>query len=364
MTSPRTRAVVEAVTIRKQRVFVKSILFCVSILLNDTDGRRLRCFNAGRRAAPCPGQPLLDLNLLLVFEAMLLHQNVTAAAAHNGLTQSAMSNALGRLRRHYDDPLFVNTRSGMLPTPRALKLARPLTRALTLVRAADQREEAFDPEQSKRTYRFHMTDIGEMVFLPPLVKRLDEMGATVKVETTQLPSSEIAERLESGEIDFAAGYLPSLSKSVEQAPLFRETYVCVTRRAHPAGLNGGLTLDKFQAGSHVLIESMGSDHKNVERRLAEKGIKRAFALRVPHYLVIPMIVSGTDYMVTVPRRAAEAFATLSSLRIHPMPVAIPSFDVSLFWHPRFRDDPPIQWMRDLMIELFKDAQKSRSARSG
>jgi DNA-binding transcriptional LysR family regulator len=306
---------------------------------------------------------VLDLNLLLVFEAMLLHQNVTAAAAHNGLTQSAMSNALGRLRRHFDDPLFINTRNGMLPTPRALELARPLMQALSLVRTTAHRDKAFDPQQSKRTFRFHMTDIGEMVFLPPLVKRLDEMGATVKLETAQLPSAEIAERLESGEIDFAAGYLPSVSKSVEHAPLFREHYVCMTRRSHPMTRNGGLTLEKFKAASHVLIESMGSDHKNVERKLSEQGIKREFALRVPHYMVIPMIVSGTQRIVTIPRRAADAFATLAHVRIHPLPVSIPSFDVSLFWHPRFRDDPPIQWMRDLMIELFQKLGKVTAARA-
>ena len=101
---------------------------------------------------------LLDLNLLLVFEAMLLHQNVTAAAAHNGLTQSAMSNALGRLRRHFDDPLFVNTRGGMLPTPRALELAKPLRQALDLVRASTQKDSAFDPTASKRKFRFYMTE--------------------------------------------------------------------------------------------------------------------------------------------------------------------------------------------------------------
>jgi len=204
-------------TIRKPVVFVKSILFCDSIL----------------QIHSWTGPSVLDLNLLLVFEAILLHQNVTAAAAHNGLTQSAMSNALGRLRRHFDDPLFVKTRNGMLPTPRALELARPLMQALSLVRSTAHRDKGFDPQQSKRTFRFHMTDIGEMVFLPPLVKRLDEMGATVKLETAQLASAEIAERLESGEIDFAAGYLPSLSKSVEHAPLFHETYVCMTRRSHP-----------------------------------------------------------------------------------------------------------------------------------
>lgn len=306
---------------------------------------------------------MLDLNLLLVLEAMMLHQNVTAAALHNGLTQSAMSNALGRLRRHFDDPLFVKTRSGMLPTPRALEISRPLMQALSLVRTTAQRDKRFDPQQSKRTFRFHMTDIGEMVFLPPLVTRLDEMGSTIKLETTQLSSGEIAERLESGEIDFAAGYLPSLSKSVEQAPLFREHYVCMTRRSHPAARDGGLTRERFQAGSHVLIESMGSDHKNIERKLAENGIKREFALRVPHYMVLPMIISGTDRIVTIPRRAADAFSTLAQVRVHPVPVPIPSFDVSLFWHPRFRDDPPIQWMRTLMIELFQEVRRVKRVRS-
>jgi DNA-binding transcriptional LysR family regulator len=303
---------------------------------------------------------VLDLNLLRIFEAMLLHQNVTAAAAHNGLTQSAISNALGRLRRYYDDRLFINTRNGMLPTPRALELARPLTRALTLVRTTAARGKGFEPAQSERTYRFHMTDIGEMVFLPPLVKRLDEMGATVKLETSQLSSAEIAEHFESGEIDFAAGYLPSLSKSIEQALLFRETYVCVTRRSYPVGSSGGLTLEKYQAASHVLIESMGADHTNLERRLAEQGIKRKFALRVPHYVAIPMIVSGTEHIVTLPRRAGESLAALAPMRIHPLPVAIPSFDVSLFWHPSFGEDPPIQWMRDLMIDVFQEVCRMKT----
>ncbi|HEV7489896.1 MAG TPA: LysR family transcriptional regulator [Rhodanobacteraceae bacterium] len=306
---------------------------------------------------------MLDLNLLLVFEAILLHQNVTAAAAHNGLTQSAMSNALGRLRRHFDDPLFVSTRNGMLPTPRALDLARPLMQALSLVRASAQTAKDFDPQQSKRTFRFHMTDVGEMVFLPPLVKRLDEMGATVKLETAQLASTEVAERLESGEIDFAAGYLPSLSKSVENAPLFREHYVCMTRRSHPIARNGGLTVEKFLAASHVLIESMGSGHKNIERKLNEQGIKRECALRVPHFLVIPMIVANTDRIVTIPSRVANAFSTLVQTRIHPLPVMIPSFDVSLFWHPRFRDDPPLRWLRNLMIELFQESRKGKEARA-
>lgn len=304
---------------------------------------------------------MLDLNLLLAFEAMLLHQNVTAAAAHNGVTQSAMSNSLGRLRRHFDDPLFVNTRSGMLPTPSALELAGPLNQALALIRSTLERDKAFDPARSKRTFRFHMTDIGDLVFLPPLLKRLDRVRATIKIETSQLPSGEIVQRLESGEIDFACGYLPSLSKSLEQAPLFRERYVCAMRSGHPIAQQGGLTLKRYREASHVRIESMGSDHPNLERTLAAKDISREFAVSVPHYLVVPMIVSTTDHIATVPRRAALALSNLATLRLHPLPVSIPSFDVSLFWHPRFREDPPARWMRDLMLELFQEVRRAKAA---
>jgi len=297
---------------------------------------------------------MLDLNLLLVFEAMLLHQNVTAAAAHVGLTQSAMSNALGRMRRHFEDPLFVNTRSGMLPTPRALELAKPLRQALSLVRASTENHRGFDAQTSTRTFRFHMSDVGEMVFLPALVKRLDETGSTVKVETAQLTADQVSERLESGEIDFAAGYLPSLPKSVERAPLFREHYVCLTRRSYPLDGERSLALKNFLAGSHVLIESMGSGHRIIERTLERQGMKRDVSLRVPHFMVIPMIVADTDRIVTVPSRIANAFSTMVKVRVHRLPVKIPSFDVSLSWHARFSEDPGIRWMRSLMIELFQE----------
>jgi len=306
----------------------------------------------------------LDLNLLLVFEAMLLHRSVTAAAAHVGVTQSAMSNALGRLRRHFDDTLFVNSRSGMLPTPRAQALARPLQQALSLVRSTSKGPAEFDPKQSRRTFRMHMSDVGEMVFLPALVKRLDELGASVRVETTQLTSDQVRAQLESGRIDFAAGYLPGLMRNVQSCVLFQEHYVCMTRRGHPLQRGDALTARDFLAASHVLIESMGSGHRVIERTLERQGLKRDAALRVPHFMVVPMIVANTDRIVTVPSRVARIFESLMQVCVFSLPVRIPPFDVALFWHPRFADDPAIRWMQALMLELFREPAKPRRVRRG
>ena len=305
---------------------------------------------------------MLDLNLLPVFEAMLLEQNVTAASAHVGLTQSAMSNALGRLRHYFEDPLFVKTRNKMLPTPRALELAQPLRNALALVRSSTQKSDQFDPASSDRVFRIHMTDVGEIVYLPKLIKRLRDLGTSIQVETSQINSEEIAERLAAGELDFAVGYLPTLGITLAKAKLFREHYVCMTRENFGTNGNGKLTLKKFIEASHVLISSMGSGHQIIERTLDRRGVKRNIALRTPHFLVIPKIIADTDLVVTMPSRAADAMRGMVQVRVHPMPLAIDSFDVSLFWHPRFANDPPIQWFRSLFVDLFQELPLKRKQR--
>ncbi|QHE89316.1 LysR family transcriptional regulator [Hydrogenophaga sp. BPS33] len=297
---------------------------------------------------------MLDLNLLLVLEALLQHQNVTAAAAHLGLTQSATSNALGRLRRHFDDPMFVSTYNGMLPTARTMEISESLSQALQLIRSMDAPRQVFDPCRSTRTFRFHLSDVGEVVFLPMLIRRLDELGASVKVETAQMTADEVGTRLESGEIDVAVGFLPALSKKLEHLTLFKEHYVCVMRKSHPLANAGKLTLKKFLGGAHVLIESMGSGHRIIERTLEQHGIPRGVALRVPHFMVVPMIVSESDRIVTVPSRVARVFSSVMDIRVQDLPIDIPSFDVSLYWHPRFGSDPGVLWLLSLMSELFSE----------
>jgi DNA-binding transcriptional LysR family regulator len=300
-----------------------------------------------------------DLNLLPVFEALLRHGNVTRAAADMGLTQSAMSSALGRLRRQLGDPLFVNTRAGMLPTPRALELAPTLTDALAMVRRALNGRDAFDPRRTARSLRVYMTDVGETVLLPKLMRHLDQQSPQLRLETAQLPAAELAVRMETGDIDLAVGYLPQLREKVHRARLFEEHYVCMTRPDHPLGRRGALTLKEFLSARHVLISSMGSGHQQLERALAEHGVEENVALRVPHFVVIPLIVAGTDLIVSLPAHVADVWTHLVKMKVHPLPIRIPSFDVSLYWHPRVENDAANRWLREAMCELFGD-EKRRS----
>lgn len=296
---------------------------------------------------------MFDLNLLRVFEAMLVEQNVTAAAAHVGLTQSAMSNALGRLRLQFGDPLFVKTRTGMLPTPRALQLAAPLKEALALVRSSTEELESFDPLTSERVFRLYMTDVGGMRFLPPLMKHLLGMGAKVKVETLQVDVEELSDRMTLGEVDLALGFLPRLTAAIERTSLYNEHYVCLTR-VTDADDGAKLTLKKFLQARHVAIDSMGSGLQFFDEALERQGIRRDIALRVPHFAVIPMILAETDLVVTLPSRVASGIARAAKVREHQLPFKFASFDVSLFWHPRFASDPPILWLRNLLTRLFQE----------
>ena len=295
-----------------------------------------------------------DLNLLPVFEALLRHGNVTRAAADMGLTQSAMSSALGRLRRQLGDPLFVNTRAGMLPTPRALELAPSLTDALAMVRGALGAREAFDPRRTARSLRVYMTDVGETVLLPALMRHLDQHSPVMRIETAQLPAGELAVRMETGDIDLAVGYVPQLRDKIRRARLFQERYVYMTRPDHPLGRRGALTLKEFVSARHVLISSMGSGHQQLERALAEHGVEDNVALRVPHFMVVPLIVSGTDLVVSLPGRVAETWSRLVKVKVYPPPIRVPSFDVSLYWHPRVENDAANRWLREALLELFGD----------
>jgi DNA-binding transcriptional LysR family regulator len=290
----------------------------------------------------------LDLNLLRVFDAVLRGRSVTAAAAQLELTQPAVSNALARLRGAFDDALFLRTPRGMEPTPFARELAEPVRQALALLESALAHGPGFDPATSSRNFRFYMSDLGQIEFLPPLVERLRRVAPDVRLEAVTLELEDISHALAAGSLDLAMGFLPGLGPPVRRKALFRDPYVCLLRAGHPIQT---LTRKKFLEASHALVSYRGG-HRVIEEALERAGLARRIVLRVPHFTVVPMVLERTDLILTLPARVARVYERSGSFKYLPPPLPIPSAEVAVHWHERFDVDPGNRWLREQLIALF------------
>jgi DNA-binding transcriptional LysR family regulator len=290
----------------------------------------------------------VDLNLLRVFDAVLRERGVTPAAAGLGLTQPAVSNALSRLRGLFGDPLFVRTPSGMDATPFARELAEPVRQALALLESALAHGPGFDPPSATRAFRFYMSDLGQIEFLPPLIERVQQHAPGVRLEAVAMEVEDIAAALAAGALDQAVGFLPGLGPPVRRRALFRDPYLCLMRADHPIT---SLTRKKFAEASHALVSYRGG-HRVIEEALERAGVARKIALRVPHFTVVPMVLERTDLILTLPARVARVFERRGKLKSLPPPVPIPPAEVAVHWHERFEADPGNRWLREQIVELF------------
>jgi DNA-binding transcriptional LysR family regulator len=292
----------------------------------------------------------VDLNLLRVFDAVLAERGVTPAAVRLGLTQPAVSNALARLRGVFGDALFVRTPAGMDATPFARELAEPVRQALALLDSALAHGPGFDPASSTRAFRFYMSDLGQIEFLPPLVERAHRAAPGVRFEAVALDVEDVDSALAAGTLDLAVGFLPGLGPPVRRRRLFRDPYVCLMRKDHPIQ---ALTKKKFVEASHALVSYRGGHHV-IEEALERAGLARRIALRVPHFTVVPMVLEKSDLILTLPARVARVFERRGHFKSLPPPVPIPPADVAVHWHERFEADPGNRWLRELVIELLSD----------
>jgi len=292
----------------------------------------------------------IDLNLLRVFDAVLQERSVTAAAGRLGLTQPAVSNALARLRTLLGDALFVRTPVGMEATPFARGVAEPVRQALALLDSALAHGPGFEPASATRAFRFYMSDLGQIEFLPPLIERVQRHAPQVRLEAVAVEVEDIAGALGTGALDLAIGFLPGLGPPVRRRALFRDPYLCLMRADHPIKT---LTKRKFLDASHALVTYRGG-HRVVEEALERAGLARRISLRLPHFTVVPMVLERTDLICTLPARVARVFERRGKLKSLPPPVPIPVADVAVHWHERFDADQGNRWLREQLIELFGD----------
>jgi DNA-binding transcriptional LysR family regulator len=288
-----------------------------------------------------------DLNLLRAFAAVHATGSVSRAAEALGLSQPTVSHALSRLRVHLKDPLFVRVAGGVAPTPKADALAHAVQQALDTVQRALQESEAFDPAASSRVFRLHMSDIGEGVFLPDLMRVVRGAGQGLRIEAYQLEHERITDALDQGKIDLAFGYLPTLTET-QRADLFDERYVVLMRSKHPlasARANRGI-LAKLD---YIVVRS----HAETGRILQRLGFADRVRLVIPHFMVIPSIVGNTDLAVILPLQTAQLFSRDGGFRVLRADLGAHDFAVSLHWSRRFEEDGANRWLRETALRLFR-----------
>lgn len=292
----------------------------------------------------------IDLNLLVAFDVLMQERNVTRAAGRLGLTQSAMSHTLSRLRVLFADPILARRGSEMVKTALAEQLEGPIRQALSDLGGLVRSRVAFDPATAKRVFRVASSDYGQLVVLPKLVARIAAEAPFVDlvVKTPSHPERVLGD----GTFDVAiAPARPETPSGIQRTRLFADRLVVLMRREHPAA-HGALDLERYLSLRHALIAPRGGRGGMVDDVLADLGRERRIVLTVPSFLVAPRVLLDADVVLTAPERLARSVADLP-LVIRDLPLDVPAFGFFLLWHERSHHDPAHVWLRARIADVCR-----------
>ena len=296
----------------------------------------------------------IDLNLLVALDALLRERSVTRAARQVGLSQPAMSRALGRLRDLLDDPILVRAGHAMVPTPRALAAMAPLGASLEAIRRTLEPPESFDPRTSRRSFELGAIDTTQVAVLPRLLDAVSREAPGVEVASRPLASAaETFQQLSAGTRDLAIGRYEAVPGGIRREVLYQDRAVCVVRRGHPR-IRGRLTLRRYLAEAHLASVAVATAEQpfTIEGLLAERGLERRIACTVENLAVAPLVVSRTDLICTAMRETVAPFAQKLGVRLLEPPLPFPELNLHLVWHERNDRDNGHAWLRETLLGLF------------
>lgn len=294
----------------------------------------------------------VSLQLLVYLDTLISERHVSRAAERVGIGQSAMSNALSRLRKIFNDPLLVRTATGMQPTERALRLSCQVQEALALLHQAGQDMVVFDPATAKHHFRILASEMVAVHFMPGIMARIRREAPGVNVSVRSVDVRRILEFLRDGEGDFLIGCVPDAPGQLHQTQLYPQQVVCITSAHHPE-IQGAITLEQFVRYPHVVWATGPVSHPTVEAlvddALAQRNLTRTAGLRVPLALLSTDVVATTDMLAVVSDRIAR-HAVSRGLPIQILPLPLPPIDagLSLLWHHRTHHDEALRWMRGIV----------------
>lgn len=294
----------------------------------------------------------IDLNLLILFDALYRYRSVSTAANEIFISQSAFSHGLSRLRTRLSDDLFVRINNVMEPTPFAHKLAVDIAPALVQIHKGLNNNLVFDPATSDIELTFAATDYTQFSLLPKLIGYISK--AAPKIKITVLPSEDKipTAKLINGELDFLLGFSHEIEKSstIKYQTWLQDDYCTIARKNHPQ-LKTGLTLSKFLSLSHIRISPWGEKQGIVDLHLATQGLSRHVALQLPSAMVAPYTVVHSDLILTLPKLLASYMANIIDIDIYAPPLSIPQYQLNVYSHKLNANKASHLWLSKLISQL-------------
>ncbi|MRT06031.1 LysR family transcriptional regulator [Ewingella americana] len=301
----------------------------------------------------------LDMNLLLIFEAIYRHRRVNTAASELAISPSALSHALARLRSALNDELFIREGSNMQPTARASAIAADISSALNTLSGSLRSSDVFRPESSSQTFRFAVTDYTAAVFFPALITELQRAAPGISISTVYSTGYDSFGDLSCGKVDFAVGFqtLGAVQqKHIDAIECFRDDYVVAVSDRHPR-IQNGLTLEEFLAEGHVVVNPWNEARGAVDRELDKMNIHRRTVVELPSLLSAPVIVASSELIITLPERAITTLFKTEALTCFPVPFTVPPYILNVYFHNGRCTSPGHEWMKNMIREVVSSSDK-------
>ncbi|KMM80331.1 LysR family transcriptional regulator [Pseudomonas deceptionensis] len=292
----------------------------------------------------------IDLNLLVVLDALLTEKHVTRTGVRLHLSQPAISHSLNKLRLLLGDPLLIRQGNEVVLSALAQNLQAPLKAVLGQIETLLGQSIDFVPGDSQRTFRVAMSDYGAAIVLPKLLVQLRKLAPDTSLVVIQDSRLGMLEQIEQGKIDLAVGVFAALAADISCDVLFEETFTCLlNRRSLPE--NGVLDLDSYLARPHLLVSMDGNTQGEVDNVLRAQGLQRRVAVNVPHWGTAPGMIADTDLILTVATRTLDNVPLGDTLVAMPPPLTVAPFNYVQVWHQRFNQDPAHRWLRELVKQV-------------
>ena len=288
----------------------------------------------------------VDLNLLIVFDAVMQERNLTRAGKRLGLSQPAASHALARLRQMLHDDLFIRTPDGMRPTPRAEQMAQPVREALRELRITLE-PEAFEPASSTREFSLAVNNYAARAIVPALARIVGNLAPRVSLDINPIGMRDVFDHLDAGGMDLALTTLVDGGERFKCVRVMDDDFVALLDGSHPAAEGAVIPAERLADIPHIAITSTGDDTSFIDDALEQRGLARTIATRVPFLSVVLMLV-GSDRLAVVPRRVAEDLARICPLVARELPFPSPRIVLSMIWHRRLDNHAAHRWLRDMV----------------